>query len=356
MGAVVVGVYTHHDLASWSPGGERPGAAPYGLEHLSGSDVQLLQLAPPTSAGACAARSFRRFEYRMGTPVSRAFFSQRMTKHADVALAVLEREGYAHAILRRAGLEPWSATPVALVTCWLAEDARVASGARLRRLRLIAGAADLYVFWSRNQRAILHDRLRIPKERLVFVPFGVETEFYQPASESGDYVLAVGRDRGRDYASFLSAVCGMDVAVKMVCPRTRLQGLAVPRNVEVLGEVDHLRYRRLLQRAGVVVVPSRPEVAYPTGQSVLLNAMSCRRPTVVSATEALSDYIRHGENTYTVPPLDYEALRGGIERVLSDRALADRIAGGGKADVERFYNTRAMWGEIATKIRERASQ
>ena len=97
-------------------------------------------------------------------------------------------------------------------------------------------------------------------------------------------MLTAGLDRGRDYATFMLAVSELDYPVKVVCPRPLLADLRIPDNVELLGGVDKTRYRELLQGAAVVVVPIRPAVAYPTGQSVLLNAMACQVPTVVTDT------------------------------------------------------------------------
>lgn len=350
---MVVGVYTRLDLQSWLEAArvdQRPGLAPYGLEHLAGEGRKVTQLTWRTPEAAMVGRSVRRLESRLGFPLASTLLARRATTRVDVALGVLEREGYAHGVLRRAGVRPWSQTPLALLTCWLAEEARVAADARLRALRRLAGGADVYIFWSSNQRTILRDRLKIPDERLICIPFGVEAEFYRPSSARGEYVLAAGRDRARDYATFLDAVSGVDAPVKLVSPPRLLRGMRIPKNVELLGEVDHVRFRGLLEHAAVVVVPSKPDVAYPSGQSVLLNAMSCQRPTVVSWAPALRDYVRDRENTCAVAPQDSPAMRAGIELVLRDRDFAARIAAGGRADVERVYNTRMMWGAIARRL------
>jgi len=352
---MLVGLHSDYDLAAWARGGragQRPGIAPYGLDHLAKQNVEVRQLWPLWRT-KLIGRAFRSVEGRIDFPLARTIASHSRTAAVDVALGVLENQGFPHAVMRRARIQPWATTPLALLTCWLAERARSATTGQLRRLRVLAAGADLFIFWSTNQEAIFRERLGIPPDRLFFVPFGVEDDFYRPASGAdAKYILAVGRDRGRDYHTFINAIARVDFPVKIACPLDRLAGLNPPAHVECLGEVSHAKLRHLMSHAAVVVVSTQPEVAYPTGQTVLLSAMSCHRPTVVTATPALSDYLRPDENTCAVEPRDPEALGNGIARVLSDQAFARRIAAGGHSDVKRTYNSRLMWQTIGARLHD----
>ena len=333
----------------------QPSRAPYGAEELSGLGFTLIQATQPRWMPVEAAKKLRELETRAELQISRTLYSARATARADVALAMLEPLSYVYSMLAQLQVRPWSSTPLAALTCWLAEEARTGSPSRLEVLRRRTKATALFVYWSTNQRPILNERLGIPDERLFYVPFGIAGDYFRPNPDGGpaesSYVLAAGLDRGRDYATFMDAVRELDHPVKLVCPRHLLKDLRIPANVELLGLVEKARYRDLLQRAAVVVVPVRSAVAYPTGQTVLLNAMSCAVPTVVTATTALADYTRHGENTWTVPGEDPASLREGIERVLGDRAMALHIAQGGRDDVLSTFNSTAMWQQIAPRLR-----
>jgi glycosyltransferase involved in cell wall biosynthesis len=358
---MIANLYMGLDLSLWEQAGrrgERPGLGPYGVEHLARQGLTLTHWNEPGWTRAPGIREYHNLERRIRLPLVRTTFSHRSVRRADVALAILEQEGYAHALLKRQRMSPWSATPLALLSCWLADTARTANRIKLDCLRLISQGADLLIFWSRNQRQIFRERLEVPDDRLFFVPFGIETEFYLPQpylpkpGSDGNYILAVGNDPGRDFQTFLTAVANIDYPVKIACRQERLVGLDIPSNVEVLGEVDHLHYRELLYGSAVVVIPTKPATVYPTGQTVLLNAMSCQRPTVVTATAAMADYIRHGENTWSVAGEDPVALRDGIEQILSDDARAQKVAEGGRADVERVFNAETMWASIAQRLRD----
>ncbi len=379
---MIVSIYSSRDLRAWEQqalDGLQPSLAPYGLESLAQLGFSLTQRTTPAWLRSRPARRLRELEARARLPLTRTLACSGLTRRSDLALALLEPQPYAHSLLARLGARPWSTTPLAALTCWLADDVRVATRWQRAWLRQCVQGIDLLVYWSTNQREILADRLGIPDQRLLFVPFGTEPEYFVPrrvppderesgaAGERGDpqgadaptgeagerdsFVLAAGLDRGRDYRTFMAAVAGLDHAVKVVCPRPLLADLTIPPNVELLGLIDKARYRDLLQRAAVVVVPVKPDVAYPTGQSVLLNAMSCEAPTVVTDTAALADYTRHGENTWTVAGADPQALADGIAHVLGSPAEAAEIAAGGRRDVLTTFNSAAMWRTIAPRLR-----
>jgi glycosyltransferase involved in cell wall biosynthesis len=353
---VIVSIHSSRNLGTWQRealSGLQASLAPHGLEHLAWLGFSLAQAAEPDWIRREPARKLRPIEARARLSVTRTLSSARVTHRAALALALLEPQAYAYSLLARFGVRPWSSTPLAALTCWLADDVRVADPATRSWLRQCTKGTDLFIYWSTNQREILAEQLGIPERRLFFVPFGIEMNYFQPREPGveASYVLAAGLDRGRDYGTFLTAVAGLDFPVKLVCPSALVAGLTIPPNVELLGTVDKRRYRDLVQRAAVVVVPVDPEVAYPTGQTVLLNAMSCEVPTVVTGTPALSDYTRHGQNTWTVPGNDPEALREGVALVLRDTNLAREIAAGGRRDVESTFNTATMWEKIAPRLR-----
>jgi glycosyltransferase involved in cell wall biosynthesis len=353
---MIVSIHSSRDFEQWrreALSGIQPSLAPYGLEHLERCGFELRQAPMPQWLDRGPAGAARMLESRTRLKLRRTLISARVTRRADISLALLEPQSYAYSLLATLRVPPWSATPLAALTCWLADDFRVA-GPRMRAwLRRCVKDTELFIYFSSNQRAILTEGLGIPEERLCFVHFGIESDYFTPrGAGSGErYVLAAGIDRGRDYRTFLSAVARLDYPVKLLCPRHQLRGLEIPAHVETLGFVERPRYRELVRDAALVVVPVLPAVSYPTGQSVLLAAMSCQVPTVVTQTAALSDYTRHAQNSWTVPGEDAEALLAGIERVLGDPRLAGEIALGGRQDVEARFNTETMWQTLAPRLR-----
>jgi glycosyltransferase involved in cell wall biosynthesis len=187
----------------------------------------------------------------------------------------------------------------------------------------------------------------LPPDRLFNVHFGVDHEYFSPTGANDDgYVLAVGRDAGRDWSTFLEAIGPLPARVKIACRQGALAGYRIPANVEVLGWVDRQTYRHLLDRAAVVVVASKP-LDYPTGQSVTLEAMAMGRACVVTRTAAMSEYVVDGETAVLVRPGDAGELRVAVSRLLEDSALRHDLGRRARQSVESCFTARAMWARIA---------
>jgi glycosyltransferase involved in cell wall biosynthesis len=196
----------------------------------------------------------------------------------------------------------------------------------------------------------LAEHLGLDTDRLRYLPFGVDDETFTPTTqEEGDYVLVVGRDSGRDWATLFSALEGIDLPVKLCCRLRDIEGLRVPATVDVLGYVDRATYRYLLGRARLVAIATKP-LLYPSGQSVLLEAMAMARAVVVTGTPALADYVADGETALVVPPGDAEALRDRLVEVARDDVLRAEVGRKAREAVEHSFSARAMWGAVANDV------
>jgi glycosyltransferase involved in cell wall biosynthesis len=209
---------------------------------------------------------------------------------------------------------------------------------------------DRLYYFSRNQGPVLARHLQFDPDRLVYIPFGVDDETFIPKrEEDGDYVLSVGRDSGRDWSTLFAAFEGIDLPVKLCCRPRDIAGLRVPTEIEMLGYVDRTTYRELLGRARVVAIATKP-LLYPSGQSVLLEAMAMARTVVVTGTAALEDYVEDNVTALVVPPRDAEALRRRILEAAGDDNLRSHIGQNARASVERSFSARAMWATVANDL------
>ena len=232
------------------------------------------------------------------------------------------------------------------MACWLAEVVLRLTAPKRAIYRRMYRAVDLVIVFSANQRSILSKELGIPPHRIAIVPFGIDAdEFCGLAVEETGSVVAVGRDAGRDWPTFFKAVAGTGWNVKVACRQHLLVGLQMPTEVDLLGYVDRVRYGNLVAGATVVVIATQ-DLAYPTGQSVLLEAMASGKACVVTETEAMSDYAFNGVNCLTVPQGDEYALRSAVSRLLGDSDLRRLIGNGAREFVMSTCNVRAMWRSV----------
>jgi glycosyltransferase involved in cell wall biosynthesis len=203
------------------------------------------------------------------------------------------------------------------------------AGARLRSTVRALRRQEIVLF-ADAERAETIRQFEVDPRRVHANSFGVDTEFWTPAAVSRDYVLAVGNDGRRDYATLVSAVADMNVTVKILTARPLPEPL--PRNVEHLRGTWHTpavtdeELRDLYRHALLVVVPLEDAIQ-PSGQSVALQAMACGRPVLLSSTRGLwtGDDFQDGRDFLLVEPSSPPALRLAIQRLLDDPTLREQI-------------------------------
>jgi len=189
----------------------------------------------------------------------------------------------------------------------------------------------------------------------------VDVAFYTPGPHqaNGGYVLAAGRDAGRDYATFAQAVSGLDRSAHVVAGRANLEGIALPQNTRAQFSIPPVAMRDEYRGAACVVVPTHGD-GYPHGSDcsgtlVTLDAMACARPVVVTQRRSIDDYVSASSpEAITVPPGDPTALRAAIEGVLQSPDLTVELGARGRASVEARLNTQAMAAELAGVFRAAA--
>lgn len=100
-------------------------------------------------------------------------------------------------------------------------------------------------------------------------------------------------------------------------------------NVRLLGFRPPAEVPLHLAAADVVVAPNRSTPAISARYTSPLKVFECMaagRALVASDLPSLRELLRHGDDAWLVPPDDPIALAGGIERLLADRDLCERLA------------------------------
>jgi glycosyltransferase involved in cell wall biosynthesis len=178
----------------------------------------------------------------------------------------------------------------------------------------------------------------LPRERIFFVPHGIDTEFFRPAMRQSDepILLTVG-GHTRDYDTLTDALD----SIQQSCPTTRLVAISThvghkgrpfqdPR-VEYLSGLSDCELRRQYQRAQVAVYSFR----LATANNSILEAMSCGIPVVATDIGGVREYV--GEDAGILcPPWDPEALAEGVARLLADPALRRAMGEAGRKRVARY--------------------
>ncbi|OGG40612.1 hypothetical protein A2118_02040 [Candidatus Kaiserbacteria bacterium GWA2_50_9] len=212
-------------------------------------------------------------------------------------------------------------------------------------------------FWASYSRIIclsseqLEDlvQLGIAREHLVFVPFGIDAQFFQPASEPHEenLIVSVGRDAGRDYKTLFRAAEHTKHSFVVVASKRNIPlDISTPSNISVLYDQPLTEVRDLYAHAWLVVVPSKDASVSDgsdcSGQTVILDALAAGKAVIATRRSWIADYFVPGQDLVVIEPNDSEALARAINELWGDEGKQSRLAESGQAKVVAHYTTKAF--------------
>jgi len=196
-----------------------------------------------------------------------------------------------------------------------------------------------------------------PGQDIDYLPFGVDLAFWNPSVEDesgGDYVLSIGNDWNRDYATLASAWRPEYPLLRVV---TSLPVPPSAGNVEVVASdwrqeiLSDEEVRRLFQNARFVVLPIR-QTMQPSGQSACLRAMACGKAVILSDITGLwdRDAMRDGETCLLTPPGSVKELQKAIEELLGNPQRVAELGRRARETVEERFNLDVMADAMKSRL------
>jgi len=227
-------------------------------------------------------------------------------------------------------------------------------------------SADRTIAVSPAVARALRRRLH-PRARLRVVPNGIDCERVDAPPSDADLAAAraalgdpAGRPvvlvlaRRKDQHVLLEGLASLQRSVLVACVGIERDAelQAIERRVPARHRVVYVPFTdrplAFARLADVSALPSRIE-----GLSIaLLETMALGLPAVASRAGGNPDVITSGETGVLVPPLDPLAWAGALERVLGDRAFAQRIARAGRDLVRREFTLERAAERTETVYRE----
>jgi glycosyltransferase involved in cell wall biosynthesis len=189
------------------------------------------------------------------------------------------------------------------------------------------------------------------RPRVVFVPFGVDTDYFRPQPDGKHDldVVSIGADSHRDFPLVLRlAAKHPDLRLRIVASGHSAPDAAqVTPNVELEVDVPFGLVRERLAAARVVALPVRQN-SYSGATTVLLQAMAMGKPVVVSRTHAIaSGYgLSDGDNCRLVEPGDEGSFDAAVVDLLEDGSARAALGARARETVE----TALSWGRYADSL------
>jgi len=233
-------------------------------------------------------------------------------------------------------------------------------GLELLSARIGNALADRVMVNADAVREFVHDNERCPREKMVVIPSGVDTDRFRPLAathlkarlglpEDRTVVGVVTRMRVRKgVEEFIRAIARVrethpdvyGVFVGEVSLDETLQGLV--RGLALEGHLALLGRRNDMPEVfgafDVFVLSSHDE-----GMSnAILEAMALEKPVVATDVGGTCEVVKHGHSGLLVPPKDPEALAGAIAELLAQPIRAREMGRLGRRIVEEGFSAHAM--------------
>jgi len=119
------------------------------------------------------------------------------------------------------------------------------------------------------------------------------------------------------------------------------------KNILLVGHRPKKYMPLYLQSADIVLLPNvatTDESAYYTSPLKMFEYMASGVPVIASDMASIREVLNQ-ENSLLVPPSDAQAIAGGIERILGDNSLGQRLASCAYDDVKKY-----TWDEYARNV------
>lgn len=194
------------------------------------------------------------------------------------------------------------------------------------------------------------------KAKFIYIPYGLHisgregrTQPEAVVSKCQPYILAAGRS-GRDYATLFEAVEPLAIDLHVVCDSgNALAGIRVPQNVKVLRDCYDDAYVEELRNSLFVAIPLGAN-DISAGQMVLIQAMAFAKPTVITRTPTVEEYVSDEQESLLVAQGNVLELREAINRLLVDEKLAARLASNATSAFDNKYCMRAYVKNLVASI------
>lgn len=204
-------------------------------------------------------------------------------------------------------------------------------------------------------------RRGLPARKILRIPYGVDLERFHP-SEVRPRVrktlrcLFVGQIAHRKGIRFLiesaRRLKGWDIEFLLVGPLVSVELIGdLPPSVRWVPTLSHGDVASQMRRSDMFVLPSI-EDSYGL---VVLEAMSCGLPVIVSDHAGAVELIQHGENGLVVAAASSAALTSAIELLASDGRLRERLGTAARASVQAGYSWSVYGARVLSEVNERVA-
>jgi glycosyltransferase involved in cell wall biosynthesis len=230
-------------------------------------------------------------------------------------------------------------------------NCRGGNALRRQHEKLLWPLAAIHICNSPPLREQLRRCTRLPEERIVYIPNGVDTDFFRPPDEAPDEAALICIARmvpDKNYPLLLQAFARVLRAAPEVVLHLVGEGGEKAR-IKALADAPELRgrvrlhpgsadVRPLLRQARIFTLASDHE----STPNVLLEAMACGLPVAATRAGGVPELVLHERTGLLTAIGDSEGLAASILRLLRDPGMRQAFGRAGRDRALARYSLRAM--------------
>ncbi len=226
------------------------------------------------------------------------------------------------------------------------------------QLYLIKILEPMSIFFSKKifaaNRSIFE---KLPRNKAVYLPNGVDTNFFKPAKvrkiSKRPRILSVGRlEKQKNFEILIKALSGMDVDLTIVgngSLRNKLQNLAKKQkvNLKIISNVPNTQMPKIYNQADIFVLPSFVEGS----PKALLEAMACGLLVIASDINEIQEIIIHNYNGIIRKPYS-RYIRAALKETIASKSKLEKLSQKARKTAMDNFNLNILFQKEITYLQK----
>lgn len=223
--------------------------------------------------------------------------------------------------------------------------------------KFLLSRARAAIFLGEGEFSFANSFFNDMKHKNYFLPFSVDTSFWKNSlvSKSMNYILFIGNDKNRDY-NMLIKIAQANPSFRFVAISKKIKAKGNPPNLEIINGdwkdelLSDQQIREYIIGSKFVILPLK-ETIQPSGQSVAMQAMACKRAVLISYTKGFwhSEHFRDKWNIRFVMHPRVQDWSYLIKDIWQNEQLREQIEQNAFWTIEKYYSI-ANFGRQLNKI------
>jgi glycosyltransferase involved in cell wall biosynthesis len=198
---------------------------------------------------------------------------------------------------------------------------------------------DVIICISKKNYNFLINEAGFSKEKVFFIEWGVDLEFYKPKKVEKKIIFSAGKS-SRDYHTLCEAVKDLDVECVISCDAKNIDNLNIKQYHNVQFITDLIPYKDLidLYNQSLVTVVPLANIKRCFGITSVLEALAMESPVILTKTQHIEVHLVDENCGVYVKKGDVEDLKNKIKYFLENKSMAREMGVRGRKYVTRKYN------------------